>query len=343
MPSPLVESILKTDALEESSKTQYLEKLATLTKLLGKPVEYLVDHPRHVIAAIAKHYPQPLTQRTFVTAIKALFHYNDLKASKASQYQEYTEHQNRLSQAATERYMAAEPSDRERRNWVPWDEVRKRERELAATEHASDEHLLLAMYCLIEPLRQDYGALHIMVNKEPDEGAPGNYLCIADTGAWGSLILNKYKTAKKYGTFKRQLPPDLLGIIKASLLARPRRYLFLDESGQPYHKTNSFTKMSNRTLARIFGKNFTVSMMRHSYISSIDYNASTPGELFEKSRNMAHSIAMQQLYRRKVEPLPPLTVTKLPDTATPQPPQPQPQPQGVSFGSDGSRYLTLVV
>lgn len=337
----LVDGILSATTLSESSKTQYLEKLATLSRLVGKPVEYLVDNPTPVIAAIVRRYPCPLTQRAFVAAVKAIFHYNDLKVTKAPQYQEYTEHQTKMSKIITERYMAAEPSEKERTNWVPWEDVLEKEKTLAATEYGSDDHLMLAMYSLIEPLRQDYGALKILVDRPPPEGATGNYLSIARDGSWGKLVLNKYKTAKKYGTFTRDLPLDLLNVIKANLIERPRAYLFVDDQGRPYHKTNSFTKMSNRTLRRIFGKSFTVSLMRHSHISNIDFNASTPGELFQKSRNMAHSISMQQLYRRRVDPLPDLVVSKDPGTACAAPPPPD--PSGVSLGRNGERYLTLSV
>jgi D-arabinose 5-phosphate isomerase GutQ len=360
----LVDAILTADSLSQSSKTQYMEKLATLTKLVGKPIDYIVDNPRSVIAALARRYPKPLTQRAFVAAVKAVFHHNQkLKAEKAAQWQLYTDYQAELSQAITDRYMAAEPSDKERHNWVPWPEIMRKEQELAVTEYGSQDHLLLAMYCLIEPLRQDFGAVRILVGKNPPNGAKRNYLVIAPDGSWGKLVLNQYKTAKKYGTFERDLPANLVAIIKASLLATPRAYLFVDETDRPYLKSNSFTQFSNRTLRRIFGKNLTVSLMRHSHISDTDFNASTPGELFEKSRNMAHSVAMQQLYRRKVEPV---TLTVVKDQAPPPIPalapalaahqqalavhqqalavhqQAVPQ-QGVVLGPNGERFVTLTM
>lgn len=341
MSSPLVDAIVHASSLSESSKTQYLEKLATLTKITGKPLAWIIDHPKKVVAAISRRYPGVLTQRAFVAAIKAVFHHNpSLKTAKPKQYDRYTEHQNELSQAITERYMAAQPSDKERLNWVPWDEVLRREQDLARNEYGSYDHLLLAMYCLIEPLRQDYGALRILVDREPPQGSEGNFLVIARDVSHGKLVLNSYKTAKKYGTYERPLPANLLAVIRASLIAHPRAYLFEDDSGQPYKKSNSFTQFSNRTLKRLFGKSFTVSLMRHSHISNIDFNSSTPGELFQKSRNMAHSISMQQLYRRKVEPAPPLTVVKAADT----PPATQPHAGGgMVVDGDGQRYLTLTV
>lgn len=344
MPAPLVDGILQADSLAETSKTHYLEKLATITRLLGKPVDYLVEHPQHVVAVIKRRYTCPLTQRSFISAVKALFHHNEhLKVSKAQQLKEYTDFQNELSQHVTQRYMSAEPTDRERRNWVPWDQVLAKERELASSEYGSYDHLVLAMYCLIEPLRQDYGALRILADREPPPRSDQNFLVINKDATWGKLVLNSYKTAKKYGTYERQLPSQLLSVIRASLLAHPRPYLFVDESGQPYRKANSFTQFSNRTLKRLFDKNFTVSLMRHSHISAIDFNNSTPGDLFAKSRNMAHSIGMQQLYRRRVDPLPQLTVHKQPSSQPPQPPQPSQPPAGVTITDSGDRFLTLSV
>ena len=344
MPSALVDGIVDADTLSDSSKTQYLEKLSTLSKLVGKPLEYIIDNPERVRDIIARRYSCELTQRAFVAAVKAVFHYNPhLRETKAENYRLFTEYQTEMSQTVTDRYMSAEPSDKERLNWVPWALVLARERELAATEFGSYDHLLLAMYCLIEPLRQDYGALRILVDRDPPESAKGNYIVLARDVSHGKLVLNSYKTAKKYGTYARPLPENLLAVIKASILAHPRAYLFVDDSGEPYRKSNSFTQFSNRTLKRLFGKSFTVSLMRHSHISSIDFNASTPGELFQKSRNMAHSISMQQLYRRRVEPPPPTPLTVIRQEHSLPPPPPPAPVSGVVHGKDGSRYLRLTI
>jgi hypothetical protein len=55
-------------------------------------------------------------------------------------------------------------------------------------------------------------------------------------------------------------------------------------------------------LEKLFGKKFTVGLLRHSYISEgIDFTKSLPGELFDAAKHMRHSIAQQHLYRRKVE------------------------------------------
>jgi hypothetical protein len=68
-------------------------------------------------------------------------------------------------------------------------------------------------------------------------------------------------------------------------------------------KKNSFTKWTNRSLARIFeGKRVTVNTLRHSYISNLDFNAKTPGDLMRSAKMMGHSVNQQQLYRRLPDP-----------------------------------------
>jgi hypothetical protein len=43
-----------------------------------------------------------------------------------------------------------------------------------------------------------------------------------------------------------------------------------------------------------------VSLLRHSFISSTDFNEATPKELIQKAKNMTHSLLMQQMYRRRL-------------------------------------------
>ena len=150
-------------------------------------------------------------------------------------------------------------------------------------------------------LRQDFGNIRVLRGRPaiPKAYEQHNYIVILPNGSDGELTLNKYKTSSKYKTLTRQIPDKLIRVILASLRKQPRDYLFVDDRGLPYTKKNSYTKYSNRILQKIFNKRVTVSTLRHSFISSIDFNASTPRDLFEKSRNMAHSIAMQQLYRKK--------------------------------------------
>lgn len=322
----LVDAILDAPNLNETSKGQYLETIASVTRLLDKPLDWVIDHPDETIAAVSEHYTNAMTRRSLMTGLKAVFRFNDpLMVTKKAAYDAFTECQTQASQEIDKRYLSAEPSERERRNWVPWDQVLAREAQLSATQFGSTDHLLLAMYCLIEPLRQDFGVLRVVLDHPPEDTGTGNHLVIARNASWGKLILNDYKTSKHYSTLQRDLPSNLLAVIKASLMAMPRRYLFVTTAGKPYEKANSFQQFSNRTLKRLFGKNVTVSTLRHSRISATDFNASTPGQLMAMASNMAHGLGMQQMYRRNVQPLPSAPAST------------------ITHGKNGEKYITLSV
>ena len=160
------------------------------------------------------------------------------------------------------------------------------------------------MYVLMEPLRQDYGNVSILedVSEVDKLDSKQNYLILPKKGGGTeevTLVLRTYKTAKKYGEFKRLIPSPLVNIIRASMEEHPREYLFVDSRKNPFLKRNSFIKWSNRCLETAFeGRRVTVNTLRHSYISSLDFNTRTPGELMRTSKMMGHSMGMQQLYRR---------------------------------------------
>jgi hypothetical protein len=311
---PFVQAIADADISKES-KRQYLRSLETLKRMTGGSFEEIVRSPKTVYARIEKDYENNHTRKALVNSVKALFrHVGGLKDAAPNAFETWHKKYTELERVIADKEMSMELTNREKEAWVPWADVVHREQQLATEDFGSFDHLLLAMYCLIEPLRQDFGNVRIFRASPayPQTYEKHNYMVIQPTS--GELVLNKYKTSRKYKTLLRPIPEGLLRIIHASLRTCPREYLFIDDRGLPYVKKNSYTKYSNRILQKLFGKRVTVSTLRHSYISSIDFNASTPRDLFQASRNMGHSIATQQLYRRKPES------PAIPSTPPPPPP-----------------------
>jgi integrase len=299
--------------ISKMSKRVYIRHLITLTKVTGRTLEQLVKKPRSSYTMITEQYPNIQSRRTMIVAIKSIFkHVPELQCDYPDAYKKWHVYFKDLDTQVTKRIMAAEPTDRERVNWVHWADVVAKEKELSRTNYGSQDHLLLAMYVLIEPGRQEYNALTILDKKPNDEGMTrGNFLIVPENTILPIImVLNDYKTAKTYSTYQRELPDDLSAIIRESLRQRPRKYLFTQEDGStPYLKRNSFSKFSNKILEKLFGKKFTVGLLRHSFISEgIDFAKSLPGELFDAAKHMRHSISQQQLYRRKVDPVPVPTV-----------------------------------
>lgn len=341
---PYFQAIADTPSIGKSTKKLYIRNLTYLVEKTQRPLEELIRRPRSTFQIIQREYENVKTRKTLIIAIKAIFKYvPELRCSEERAWKKWHDYFIRLDHQITTALRSGEPTSRERHNWVPWANVVAKEQDLARTEFGSWDHLLLAMYTLIPPARQDYNAVYI-VHKKPQEISRGNFIVLPeDTSLPATLYMNNYKTFKAYGTYTRELPLDLTKVIRASLNKHPRRFLFIQENGEPYLKRDSYTHFSNRALERLFGKRFTVTMIRHSFISEgLDFNSATPGELFDAAKDMHHSLAQQQLYRRKMHHLGGVSAPQQQPQLQQQPqapPQQPPPPPPPRFSPQ--EYITL--
>ena len=305
------ESIRSSEHISPNTKEIYIQTLRTLQAVcegihgeqgVVPSIGWLVCNPKPVIRKIFKTYENNNTRRRFIASVRSLLKIDPEILERFPECNGlWKKSMEILDDVYREQSMSAQLTDRERKNWVSWTKILEKEKQLAENEYGSFDHLLLAMYCLIEPLRQNFGNVRIFIREAPQEvrdKAETNYLVMLGRHQ-AELVLNEYKTARKYGTFQRNLPEKLVRVIEHSLTDYPRKHLFVDYDGNPYVKQNSFTQFSNRTLLRIFGVRITVSLLRHSYISNIDFNEELPSALFQKAKNMGHSIGMQQQYRKR--------------------------------------------
>ena len=313
---PWLRSIIATDQISNTSKEQYIRNAIKLQSLAGgRSLEDVISHPKAMFKRIEAEYSSFQSRKAMVCAIKAIVKYNPcLNETYPSQIKKWTDKFRVLDKSITARVATAEPTQRELVNWIEWKDVLRKQYELGLTDYATTPHLLLSMYSLIEPIRADYGHIRIVQEGIDTPDPKENYISLSKFSEESKLVLNNYKTSNKYGQFERKLPDQLVNIIITSLNKDPRRYLFVDEKKNPYEKKNSYTRFANRAFERIFHKKFTISLLRHSFVSALDFNASTPAKLFEHSKNMMHSIGTQQLYRRKIVPA--LDVQQVPSTSS---------------------------
>jgi hypothetical protein len=305
---PCVKPIQDTDQLSVASKSQYLRQLQKVMNVTKAPsLEHVIKNPESVVKTIDMLQFSPSLKKSMVSSVCALFKYNEnLRIKYPKERETWSNLLRGINRTELDRVASAEPTPRETLNWVDWKTISAKERELAATEYASDRHMLLALYVLMEPVRSDYGNVHVCVDETPgrDLDRRGeNYILLSSVPGGSYLVLNKYKTAVKYGRYHRPVPDELVRIIARNLERLPREYLIIDTAGEPYTNPGSFNKYVNRTLAELFGKRVTINLLRHSFVSGLDFNRKTPKDLMTISKNMMHSIGMQQLYRRHVDPM----------------------------------------
>jgi hypothetical protein len=300
--SDLLKVIIDSE-LSQVSKRVYIERLRTMVAHFDTNVYWIITHPDEVLEWIIKKSEVLSTQKSYIIAVLAVFKHNEgLKIQLKKNYDIWFKKFTEIDEAITNRYKTNEPSERQLNAYVKFDDIIKKRDSL---EEGSIDKLLLGFYTYIKPLRADFNAVRIYRKTEEDsDGIPAenkresNYIIFEDDKENDvHLILNEFKTQRHHNKFDKKLPDELIKELKASLKKQPRDWLFVDKFGKPYVATNSYTKWANRALNRLFGKPLTITMIRHSFISSLDQNVLTILEKEEIAKEMAHSRGMQELYR----------------------------------------------
>lgn len=286
-----IDAISKSE-LSLISKRTYLERIRMMTTKLEKPLYWLLKNPKECIEWINKQSELDSTRKSYISAILAIYKHNEgLKDADGfvNNYKEWVERFKELDNAISEKYKLNKPSDKQQEGYVPYKEIIKKRDEL---EEGTIDKLLLSFYTYIKPLRADFNCVKIYkkINVKIPENE--NYIDIQNK----KLILQEYKTQKKHDKIELDMPKELIDELEISLKKRPRDYIFIDRSGKPYH-FNSYTKWANRTFLKLFKKPLTISLIRHSYISSLDQNKLTTKDKEEIAYAMGHTKTMQELYR----------------------------------------------
>lgn len=276
----------------------YRSYAKTLVRELGGDIHTILKNADKSIAWIRKSYGgSDASKKNMIAAVLAIFKHNHGLAHGplASAHEKWKEAYEELKERIDERYKTNEPSDKQMKGYVRFERIKEVRDGLAK---GSVERLLLAMYTMIRPLRGDFNKVRIYTGRIPAKPAE-NYIHISGRGKGGTgdLVLNEYKTARHNGEYRRTIPVELVNEIHASLEKRPRDYLFVKADGKPYDLSNSYVRWANNTLQRLFECPLTLSLIRHSYISSLDFNKLSIAEKEEIAGDMAHTVQMQDKYR----------------------------------------------
>ena len=160
-------------------------------------------------------------------------------------------------------------------------------------ELGSDPRLLISLYTMIPPIRGDFG--NMKVNDTVLDDPKGNYLV---TSTPPRIILNEYKTYRKYSQIEIPIPEELMNELRASLDRKPRDYVFVNRRGEPYIRA-SFVSWADYNLKKCFGPDFSLSMFRHIYLSRPDLGLDkmTLGERKHLAHQMGHDVPTQMKYK----------------------------------------------
>ena len=225
-----------------------------------------------VIEHINKTYKTDATRlnyfKSIVSILKRLKGYEDL--SKI-----YSKEMTQLKIKVDEKAGSNKLTQREEKNFVQWSE-------LASLDQfdTDEDRLLHALYTAIPPRRHDYKYLKLVKIKQQKKKQTldknFNWLVLNKQGNPIEIIINNYKTKKRYGTFTIDLrQSDQLPIFNFSKIRNIIKK-FVSSSGInsgelvfPTTDGKVYTTFSRRIeyVFRSTGKNVSSNILRHSFIT----------------------------------------------------------------------------
>tara|TARA_R110000868_G_scaffold92460_2_gene256653 strand:- start:75 stop:839 length:765 start_codon:yes stop_codon:yes gene_type:complete len=215
------------------------------------------------------------TRKSYLTALVGILdHVNNPTYNKINKF--FKSNLNAFKSEVLNKIDQNEKTETQKANWIDWTSVIEKQKELAtlAAEVTQEEvdnnnqaqieklenFAILSLYTVLPP-RRNVDFFLMKIGEMPDGAIQNNWY----DGI--SFTFNVYKTARSRGAEKVAVPHVLRDILDDYILKlklKPNDYLLF-----PNMKNRSGSVKMTRTLNSIFGKNFSSSMLRHSWNTHI--------------------------------------------------------------------------
>ena len=264
--------------------------------------------------AILKHlneYPNISTRKSILTSIVVALQSQptpnkQLIEKYHEQMMKYLNEENAVT-------FKQERTDKQKKNWIEMDdfvetinkvgEEIKQQGIMKKKELDNCEYQLLQDYIILRLFhehswRNDIASIHV-VNNEDNLDENKNYLVVGDEY---KIILQNYKTKKKYGKKEYVLDKNLKRLVKKLLKYNDSGYLLLNKNRKGKLSRNNLTLNLNRIFLKYTGKKIGSSLLRHIQSSELNKDKPTLQQQQENENNIQnkflHSGMMNQLYRK---------------------------------------------
>ena len=261
-----------------------------------------------VKTAIDKMDVKPSTKTKRFTSMLSILERLDGFAHVAKQYRSL---QNSNQKVVDETRGQNLKTIRESNNWLDWKTIVN----FNDPNWDDEDRLLHSLYTCIPPRRLEYGSLRLSRHKSvPDTiklDKAFNYIVTNENDKPIAIILNRYKTDKKYGTYtvnllsKDQKPNFVYSkirtlakrlIVKQNIIHNDP--IFPTRAGSSY---KNFGQRVNQVFAKS-GKNISCDILRHSFITDFlsknSFKTLSDNTLKLISKSLGHSPQMFITYRK---------------------------------------------
>jgi hypothetical protein len=181
-------------------------------------------------------------------------------------------------------------NEKEEKNWVDYEELKDYCIQLLS-ESVNQDALMIASYILMPPVRNDWCSVKIKnYDKEKD-----NFIILNEN----KLILNHYKTSKKYGKIDFLLPKTYLTYLNTYLTSidNDQEFLFTTKTNKEQFKKNNFSKKLVRLFKKRFpNKNINIQLLRKIFSSQVEKQSLE--SVRKISQVMGHSLVEHLRYSK---------------------------------------------
>tara|TARA_R110000823_G_scaffold190800_1_gene322368 strand:- start:292 stop:1257 length:966 start_codon:yes stop_codon:yes gene_type:complete len=301
--------------LKPNSIKQYETHLNKLKKIFDSDTYDFLSDPNKVLEKLSdKHYT---SQRNSLNAIIILLlalnddeKYNDL-------IEDYQKIRDKLNDQYVDEQQSGKISEKQKNNFVELKEIMSMidimDKEIKSKNLKKKESLngkekeLLTVYTMFSflsryPLRNDLSGMRYISKTEynqlnEDNKKAGNFLVKNKNKL--NMILNEYKTSKKYGEKIIDLDPETSKILRMYIKATDKKLgdvLFVSSRGTPISR-NGISQLLIKTSQKYLNKSISTTMMRKIVVS--DKFGDLAKEQKELADVMGHDVGTQNLVYNK--------------------------------------------
>jgi hypothetical protein len=288
----------------------YKSRINTLTTTTNKSIEWVMQHPIETLSEVKRInlIKNASTLSAYIVVICKMYSLHPeliVDWSKPyTKWQQYLKHYRKKEEDQTRQ---SKMTDKQQDKVVDWEDVTNTFCELQKSPkihnnfQANLEYILLAVLLNIKPKRADLGAIQIVNDKNELQREGQNHI-IFNSQNKATLVLQEYKTAKKYGAIKEDLPENLIKIIKESLDKFPRTFLLVSAKTHKPYTNNAYSHFVKRTFEKYFKKAMGISLWRNIYIrANIDFNDMAYNEMEHTAHLLGHNVNQMFKTYRKID------------------------------------------
>lgn len=293
--------------LKDNSIKMYVNNLSKLMKLFESDNLDFLNEEKKVLEKL-----ENLSENTIRNYLNSILIYL-MAVNKDDKYKDeiknYGDKRDELNQKYEESHTSGKISEKQKENLIDIKEVYsmidtigneiKNKKIKKKEDITAKEKQLLMIYIIYNiyvrlPMRNDVAGMEAIskrqYNKLSEEDKKANNYLVIEKGKM-TMILNKYKTSKKYEENKIEVPKDLEKLLRLYVRINGMGTLFTTSTGKPLTR-NELSQLLLRTSKKYLDKNISTTMLRKIYLSS--KYADVKEEMKKDAQIMGHSVDTQQ-------------------------------------------------